>query len=254
MEKKISIEDFAIEVTRKCNMSCPHCLRGEAEDMDADMDLIPKLFDGVSSIGTLIFTGGEPSLNTPFITKVVDYVLDNDIEVNGCFITTNGKVYSQKLVDSVRRLFFRYMEKQTKGRVNPGLTKYILSEGMFGIAVSLDTFHEDIPLDNYLKYATCGFYSDSKEVDFKTHKAWVVRRGRGDSVEGSQCRDLRSFHSEEVDEETIVVDMVYITADGDVFSDCDMSYDMMYTGAYGNVFDETLAEILNDAIEDRKER
>lgn len=248
MEKKISIEDFAIEVTRKCNMNCPHCLRGEAEDLDADIELIPKLFDGISSIGTLIFTGGEPSLNTPFITKTVDYVLENDIEVNGCFITTNGKVYSQELVDSVKRLFFRYMKRQTKGRVNPGLTKYILSEGMFGIAVSLDTFHDDISLDNYLKYVTCGVYSDSKEIDFETHKDWVVKRGRGNSVKNAQYRDLCSFHSEEVDAETIVVDMVYITADGDVFSDCDMSYDMMYTGAYGNLFDETLNKIITDEI------
>lgn len=38
---KIAIDDLILEVTRRCNMCCLHCLRGEAENLDADIDLIP---------------------------------------------------------------------------------------------------------------------------------------------------------------------------------------------------------------------
>ena len=73
---KIAIDDLILEVTRRCNMRCPHCLRGEAESLDADIDLIPQIFEGVSEIGMLTFSGGEPSLNTAYITAVVDYIHD----------------------------------------------------------------------------------------------------------------------------------------------------------------------------------
>jgi len=31
---KIEIEDLVIETTRRCNMACPHCLRGPAQNAD----------------------------------------------------------------------------------------------------------------------------------------------------------------------------------------------------------------------------
>lgn len=30
-KKKLQLNEFAIEITRKCNMKCAHCLRGEAQ-------------------------------------------------------------------------------------------------------------------------------------------------------------------------------------------------------------------------------
>lgn len=65
----IRIDSLILEVTRRCNMCCPHCLRGDAENMDADIDLIPQIFEGITEVGTLTFSGGEPSLNTKYIRR-----------------------------------------------------------------------------------------------------------------------------------------------------------------------------------------
>ena len=108
----IRIDSLILEVTRRCNMCCPHCLRGDAENMDADIDLIPQIFEGITEVGTLTFSGGEPSLNTKYIMAVVDYVIEHGVRINGCFVATNAKVYSQDLVDCVRRLWEASFRRQ----------------------------------------------------------------------------------------------------------------------------------------------
>lgn len=102
---KMKVCNLILEVTRRCNMNCAHCLRGDAQNMDADPALIPKIFDGIDDIDTITFTGGEPALNTDYIKAVVDYVIEHKIPVHGCFVATNGKIYSQELVDCMRRLW-----------------------------------------------------------------------------------------------------------------------------------------------------
>ena len=59
----ISIQNLAIEVTRKCNIKCAHCLRGDSQNKDIDLKYIDILLDQVNYIGHFCPTGGEPSLN-----------------------------------------------------------------------------------------------------------------------------------------------------------------------------------------------
>ena len=57
------IQELILEVTRRCNMSCAHCLRGDAQALNMPREIIDKVLDSVESIGSVLFTGGEPSLN-----------------------------------------------------------------------------------------------------------------------------------------------------------------------------------------------
>jgi len=36
---KYNVSNLMIEVTRRCNMCCDHCLRGDAQDLDLDIHL-----------------------------------------------------------------------------------------------------------------------------------------------------------------------------------------------------------------------
>lgn len=59
-----------IEVTRRCNMCCAHCLRGDAESIDIQEKYIDAFLDSFEKgayISSLTFTGGEISLNIPAI-------------------------------------------------------------------------------------------------------------------------------------------------------------------------------------------
>lgn len=65
---KVQIADIyhlAIEVTRRCNMECAHCLRGDAQAVDMTQEIVDRFVDGLEegmSIGDVTLTGGEPSL------------------------------------------------------------------------------------------------------------------------------------------------------------------------------------------------
>ena len=63
MRRKLYISDLVLEVTRRCNMSCAHCCRGDAQNCDITHKVIDDAFANLSGIGSLVFTGGEPSLN-----------------------------------------------------------------------------------------------------------------------------------------------------------------------------------------------
>ena len=60
---EINTQQLILEVTRRCNMACEHCMRGDAQDMDMDIGLIDKALSSVSDIGCMTFSGGEPTLN-----------------------------------------------------------------------------------------------------------------------------------------------------------------------------------------------
>ena len=44
------IANLVIEVTRKCNLQCAHCLRGEAQDIEISEAVIDKIFHDLSGV------------------------------------------------------------------------------------------------------------------------------------------------------------------------------------------------------------
>lgn len=86
----ITLDTLIIEVTRKCNMQCDHCLRGEAQRSNIDHSYITSLLENVSYISSLTFSGGEPSLNVKAIQFTLQELVRLNIPVNNFYIVTNG--------------------------------------------------------------------------------------------------------------------------------------------------------------------
>ena len=61
------VQDLILEVTRRCNMACEHCLRGDAQNMDMSTEVVDQILEHCDRIGAVTFSGGEPSLNIPLI-------------------------------------------------------------------------------------------------------------------------------------------------------------------------------------------
>lgn len=83
-----------IEVTRRCNMCCAHCLRGDAESIDIQEKYIDAFLDSFEKgayISSLTFTGGEISLNIPAIRYTLKAVKERNISVGNFYMVTNGK-------------------------------------------------------------------------------------------------------------------------------------------------------------------
>ena len=48
--EKLHFDIFNVELTRRCNLSCEHCLRGEAQDINITSEIIDKAFEQIQGI------------------------------------------------------------------------------------------------------------------------------------------------------------------------------------------------------------
>lgn len=88
--EKIAIDHLMVEITRKCQLKCAHCLKGDAQNIDMSHEIIDKLLESVSSIGRLLFTGGEPTMNLEGMRYFLKVLKEKDISLNKLVIITNG--------------------------------------------------------------------------------------------------------------------------------------------------------------------
>ena len=89
-EPWLNVSSLVIEVTRRCNLKCEHCLRGDAEDMDMDPELMAAFLKNVRHVGEVTFSGGEPSINLQAIRSFYRICDEYGIPVDGFFVATNG--------------------------------------------------------------------------------------------------------------------------------------------------------------------
>lgn len=249
------LESLIINITDICDMACPFCLRGDGWERKIDLSLIPKIFEGIDEIEAITISGGEPGCNIEAVNAIVDYLVKHKdtIDVKGFSIITNGKEYHQELVDAVKTMMFLYLEKDygmiktisgdCVKRYNASIEETLY---MFGLSVSLDEFHESIPLENWFKYRLSGVYSSVKETDFS--KGGVIARGRGGDIPGSIYRDYRKLYVE-MDNDNITASEIYVTVEGKVYGDCDISYEMEECiEPYGDLNETSLVDIINENV------
>lgn len=98
-----------IEMTRRCNLRCRHCCKGDAENVDISPDVIKSLFSGVKHIDTLELTGGEPTLNVEGMRLILNALKANNTSLDGLFIITNGTVRDDALIDCLHD-YYDYIE------------------------------------------------------------------------------------------------------------------------------------------------
>jgi len=84
------VNSLLIEVTRRCQLSCSHCLRGGKQSINIDNRYIDTLLSKVDSINEITFTGGEPSLNCEAIDHFIKIAKKKKIDIGNFYIATNG--------------------------------------------------------------------------------------------------------------------------------------------------------------------
>ena len=42
---KFDIQSLTLEVTRRCNLACEHCMRGDAQNVDMTYEMVDKILD-----------------------------------------------------------------------------------------------------------------------------------------------------------------------------------------------------------------
>lgn len=235
---KLQVNDLILEVTRSCNLKCIHCLRGDAQRLKMTEAIMDKVLNQIEHIGTVTFSGGDPSLNIPLIEHFTQYcrskkIAGRSIGPDYFYVVTNGKKNSKALADALIDLY-DICDNMENSR----------EEGMGGLAMSRDQYHDEVPIPRIFK--ALSFF---REDDHARKIEYVINEGRAadNGLNGGREAKNHPFEIDIFDDDTLnVEEMLYISANGNVSSDCDLSFKHADETCFGNVLDRPLVDIIRD--------
>jgi len=225
---ELYLSSLVLEVTRRCNMACDHCMRGDAQNKDISTTVIDRLLDSVEGhgIGSVTLTGGEPTLNVPAIQYFVDQVQSRKIGVGSFFCVTNGKVESLPLVHALIDLY-----------------AYCDEPEMSFLAMSHDAYHETVQKSKL--YSALKFFNT--EGHGPASEEAIIREGRA-RENGFGKRQYRQeewdIDAEDGSEYVSVNNTLHIAVNGNVMPGCDFSFARVDRERVGNVLREPLKDII----------
>lgn len=223
-KEMILIKSVALEGTRRCNAKCDHCMRGEPQNLDMSREVIDNLLERKNIvIMKLIFSGGEPLLNEDLIIYTIDKIISNKKLVFQIEITTNGTIYSSRVVEKLKE-FKEYLKSQFSDFLDT--TK---DDKISCIRISNDQFHQ-INSDVLEKYKQEKDLSVIKTGNIDILDDGLLLTGR--SKNKTFGRDFE-YHLKAINVRTIKKDQYflendfYITARGDITTQGDGTYEDM---------------------------
>lgn len=201
----MDIHSLILEVTRKCNISCDHCLRGEPLNVNLKKEYIDTLLDQTSYIGTVTFTGGEPTLNVPIMEYFLEQCKQRNISIDGFYVATNGMNVPESFVMFCLKMF-----------------SYCSDKEMCRIDVSNDMYHRSEGSYDESLLKGLSFYGKKFEKDGFDYNRGTSLIKQGRSYKGHEIKvvdekniDLEYFENE--------LD-IYLNCKGEIINGCDWSY------------------------------
>lgn len=243
---EIIYKELGIELTRRCNEKCEHCLRGPAENIDLSKEVIDSLFDNnnIRLIENLLLSGGEPTMNGEALSYLVDKIIEKRVVIGTYRVIINGTYYTEEFGNAIRRLH-EYIDSIGWNK------KYnVLHANSFGrIGISQDQYHKEARkevLDELLELP-----SKVVILDDELSSYGLLPYGRAlDNNLSSNEPDISKL----VDREGTYVRMKYggegvqfnkqyICANGNVCLDPNYPFQVLDEYRIGNVLDSNLLEM-----------
>lgn len=221
----MDIYNLIYEITRRCNARCEHCLRGSAQKVDMSDEIIDHSLEGVGSISTIAFTGGEPTLAVDRIRYILKAVKERGICVDSFYLVTNGKIESLELCLALIEWY-----------------AYCDSNDVSSFCISKDQYHTreiESTKEAHQLYQALSFYNAEErngEIMF------LIKEGRAKNIgvlEVSTCIDYETDKDGKIEH----IEYVYVNAIGDVCTSCDLSFVSQKKNAIGSVLKNTIEQI-----------
>ena len=201
---KVEYSTLVLEVTRRCNMHCEHCMRGEQQNKDISYETIDALLQNTKSISDITFTGGEVSLNTDAIKYTLKLCKKYNIPVYGFYMATNGKEVNNDFLCACIEWYAYVIECGGEDEI-------------CGLALSKDMFHEDIPIENENKLRAFSFFKEDKFTNFNTVS--LLNLGKARNLSGFIKREKKYYKPDIYKCENnwySLCDLITVTVDGDI--------------------------------------
>ena len=101
--KEYKYDALAVELSRRCNLKCIHCGRGNAQDVTITPEIIDAIFENVEECPKWYLLGGEPLLATDMLEYFIDKLTRSDVGAKNFCLTTNGTILDSTLVPLLAR-------------------------------------------------------------------------------------------------------------------------------------------------------
>lgn len=229
----LNLKHLLLEVTRKCNMACRHCMRGDAEELSIDYAVIDRIFQDTRHIEHLCLTGGEPSLVPHVISEIVYRAGIWRCTIGSFFCATNAKVYSQPFVNALTELY-----------------RYCTNEKRCVLTATIDQFHEEADSQALELYRMLPYYHPIYEHG-QIPPYSILEEGRARENGTGQVKIPIKGYVYDADYtgfRCTFGDSIYINAKGNVLLNADLSYKSQTEFSIGNLNNDDLPHILMTAL------
>ena len=257
MINRLTYSNLAIEITRRCNLKCAHCFRGDAQDLNMSPEVIDAFFDHTQAIYRLVFTGGEPFLNLEGMRYFLESAKRHNVLIASVNITTNGTVQTQELIDLIED-YSDYIKKFILPDIN--------IKNCISIAISSDIFHHT-DVETAFEWYKNNLSHVAKISQTKGGNV-AIQRGRANDLPYAVPAPVEEIKQYKIqyktkdndtlcptkntfqlfsDKQIIVLCSLYITAKGDIinYSEYDYEYeDSNNSCKIGTVFVDSAKEML----------
>lgn len=100
--KRYRFSALRIEITRRCNKKCPHCMKGDAQDVTMDENTIDKIFCDVEDADWVVIGSGEPLLELGRIEYLINKIIESKWSTRVIELTTNGSIQDERIIEALR--------------------------------------------------------------------------------------------------------------------------------------------------------
>ena len=257
----IAFDTLLLEVTRKCNLKCEHCFRGEPQNISMSKELIDSLINQLDFVQRISLTGGEPFMVPEVIEYLVNKIIDSKLKFMTFTLVVNGTILDERAIRSIKALnrlgeyLFTYIYPnayQKDGKSFNFEAADNKEERLIDISISTDEFHKNDPdkaIDFYSNIANqylqikrqdnWSEYSEGLEDLSGKGLSWVKSEGRAaDNNIGNHqryCESCSPYCHRVNIEDNIVKCMTQICANGNVILCGESSYKHEDELSMGNI-------------------
>lgn len=144
MIDRLTYRYIELEITRRCNLKCAHCMRGDAQDVDMHPETIDAFLDHTQAIYRLLITGGEPFLNIEGMRYFLEAAKKRNVLISALDIVTNGTIQNREIIKLI---------EDYSAYIQNFLLDDVPVKGRICIGISIDDFHDTESEDAYKWYS-----------------------------------------------------------------------------------------------------
>lgn len=163
-----------IDLTRKCNLNCKFCMRGNSQNKDISTEIIDKLISEIKNFYfvSIQVSGGEPFLNPEMFSYLIDKLIENKIVFRNFNVYTNGTIKSEIIRNSLKKItqYLDFIDKEYSEyfEVNKHFCSNMYQKNeQSKVFVVISTYQHNT--DIYDSEKAVNFYTINKEKNMEIH-------------------------------------------------------------------------------------